>query len=37
MKGKVDGTKLTKESEYFREYEKVLERMHDLNEKLDEN
>ena len=37
LKGKVDGTKLTKESEYFREYEKVLERMHDLNERLDES
>lgn len=35
LKGKVDGKTMTKESDYFKEYEDLMNKMHDLNERLD--
>ena len=37
LQGKVDGTKMTKESDYFKEYESLMNQMHNLHERLDES
>ncbi len=36
LKGKVDGNKLTKESEYFDQYEEILNQMHDLHNRYED-